>query len=393
MTLPRGCRGNRRKRMRNSLFHDLNVPIPRSQRTLIDLIGRFQSTGYGVVAFSHTVYGRPDPNKDKPDIVLKESIIESAKLAAANTSSDPTTPTTLRRLNAVVEELSDIAYFTDSADVGGEIGDHLDAYDIIALSPRSDATFASACSTANRADIIMLDYTTGRLPFKLKSSTVRAAAQLGIAFELGYASAILDPAKRKTLVRIALDLHNACRGTRNPAPRIILSSGTRVASGNDFGALALRAPGDLVSVLKALLKFGDDAAADAMGRAAEETITRCRNRKLGLCPATSDVLGNTIGVDKVTRGRQRQRENGQDSAKVMAPAIGNMKASLEKQLPATTTSDETNGATTESKDLGDGSEEGQLMSHTTSIDAKLSGQEESSDNNDEDDDNGFITFS
>ena len=392
--LPGGCRGSRRKRMRGGTqYHDLNVPIPRSQGTLVGLVGRLQSTGYGVLAFSHTIYGRPDAKKDKADNVLKDSIVHSAVMAAGSEYGlgNQQGPTMLRRLNAVVEELSDIAYY--SADVGGEVGEVLESYDIVSISPRSDATFSSACSTANRADIIMLDYTTGRLPFKLKSSAVKAASQLGIAFELCYSSAILEPSKRKALVRIAHDLRSACRGVRNPAPRIILSSGSRVASGNDFGALALRAPGDLVNVLKAFLSFDDKLAADAMGKAAEETITICRNRRLGIRLANrscSATMGNTvIGVDK------SDKESG--VGKSMAPALGGMKGSVERQLMATPESAEADDvpATEDMPSFcGVGSEEKKL---TSSIDAAMLDQEISdrNDSEDEGDDNddGFITFS
>jgi len=390
--LPGGCRGSRRKRMRDGTqYHDLNVPIPRSQGTLVGLVGRLLSTGYGVLAFSHTIYGRPDAKKDQADTVLKDSIVRSAAMAAESEyglgNQQGPTSTMLRRLNAVVEELSDIAYY--SADVGGEVGDVLKSYDIVAVSPRSDATFSSACSTANRADIIMLDYTTGRLPFKLKSSAVKAASQLGIAFELCYSSAILDPSKRKALVRIAHDLRSACRGVRNPAPRIILSSGSRVASGNDFGALALRTPGDLINVLKAVLSFDDKLAAEAMGKAAEETITICRNRRLGIHLANrscSGTMGNTaIGVDK------SDKESG--VGKSMAPALGEMRGSVKRQLMTTPESAEAdNVAATEDKlsSCGVGPEEKKLTSSMS--DQDISDRNDSEDEGDDNDD-GFITFS
>ncbi len=407
------CRKRKRKGKRptstslsDRSYHDLNVPLPRTQGCLTDLMSRLQSTGFGAIALSHTAYGRPDPKKDAAGVVLQDSVLESSLQASngasAGTSSDNTKKKNrlqiLKRLNAVVEELSDIAYYTEStADASGgggggsEVNDVLDSYDIVALSPRSDATFGSACSTASRADIIMLDYSTGRLPFKLKSSSVRAAANMGIAFELCYASAILEPSKRKALVRIALDLHNASRGVRNPSPRIILTSGARVAAGEDFGTMALRTPSDLVNVLKAVLKFGDVQAMDAMGAASGYVVTRCRNRKLGLCVVPSgggnNGMKNTVGVD--AEGRDNERE--------ASPALGSARDRIQKLIASA-------AATKQQKGKEDGAtvtkkeekREGDWTGHVQESESEPNDNEEGKDEEDDDDDDdsdGFITFS
>ena len=397
-----------------TLLYDLNVPLPRTQGALTDLMGRLQSEGYGVAAFSHTAYGRPDPKKDAAGVVLQDSVLESslqASLGVANAAAGAGAGADaggsqkrqrrlgiLKRLNAVVEELSDIAYYTDSttdnsggrggSGAGGEVRDVLDSYDVVALSPRSDATFASACSTASRADVIMLDYSTGRLPFKLKGSSIRAAAKLGIAFELCYASAILEPSKRKALVRIALDLHNASRGVRNPSPRIILTSGTRVAAGEDFGTLALRTPSDLVNLLKTVLMFGDVQAMGAMGAMSRDVVTQCRNRKLGLCIIPSDGgnngMKNTFGVNV----------EGSDDDGGSLPALGTARERIQKLIAAggTTKQDarETNEGNTLVTKRETGEEEEEI--HVQESESESNGSKEGEDG-DEDDDDGFITFS
>ena len=389
-----------------NVFHDLNVPLPRTQGALTDIMSRLQSAGYGVAAFSHTAYGRPDPKKDASDVVLQDSVLDSS-LQASHVSSAGAGQKRqgrlrmLKRLNAVVEELSDIAYYTDSTSdsscersggksgVGSEVHNVLDSYDIVALSPRSDATFASACSTASRADVIMLDYSTGRLPFKLKGSSIRAAAKLGIAFELCYASAMLEPSKRKALVRIALDLHNASRGVRNPSPRIILTSGARAAAGEDFGTLALRTPSDLVNVLKTVLKFGDLQAMGAMGAASRDVVNRCRNRKLGLCviPSGGGASGmkNTVGVD------MKVNSSNEESWPVLGTARGRIQRLI---ASAATTNQKQNAsegdASMTKKEEEEEEEEEEIRMQESESDSD--GNEEAEDN-EEDDDDGFITFS
>ena len=411
------CRKRKRKGKRptsTSLsghsYHDLNVPLPRTQGSLTDLMSRLQSTGYGAIALSHTAYGRPDPKKDAAGVVLQDSVLESslqasngasAGTSSANTKKKKNCLQILKRLNAVVEELSDIAYYTEStADASGggvgvgggsEVNDVLDSYDIVALSPRSDATFASACSTASRADIIMLDYSTGRLPFKLKGSSVRAAANMGIAFELCYASAILEPSKRKALVRIALDLHNASRGVRNPSPRIILTSGARVAAGEDFGTMALRTPSDLVNVLKTVLQFGDVQAMDAMGAASGYVVTRCRNRKLGLCVVPSgggnNGMKNTVGVD--AEGRDNEIE--------ASPALGSARDRIQKLIASAAATKQQKGkedsatVTKKEEEREDG-----WTGHMQESESEPNDNEECDNDEGDDDDNdsdGFITFS
>ena len=411
LTTPHALGGPSSEGTSSNVIHDLNVPLPRTQGALTDIMSRLQSAGYGVAAFSHTAYGRPDPKKDLSDVVLQNSVLESSLQAShvANAGAGAVQPRArhgrlriLKRLNAVVEELSDIAYYTDSTsdnsggraggDSGGgssEVHNVLDSYDIVALSPRSDATFASACSTASRADVIMLDYSTGRLPFKLKGSSIRAAAKLGIAFELCYASAILEPSKRKALVRVALDLHNASRGVRNPSPRIILTSGARVAAGEDFGTLALRTPSDLVNVLKMVLKFDDLQAIGAMGAASRDVVTRCRNRKLGLCviPSGGGAGGmkNTVGVD------MKAGSSNEESA----PVLGTARERIQRLIAsATTTNQQQQASEGDASMTKQDEEEGDEEIHMQESESDLDDNEESEDNEEDDgDDDGFITFS
>ena len=298
-SVPRGSQGGKRRRSKESCelrWHDLNVPLPRNRKSTVldqELLTRAKSVGYGVVAFSLEVYGRPDPKKDS-----------LAKFSLEVGGLDQSGITVLRRLNVVVEHLSELASFTDSevssAASRGQTADLLNSYDLVAISPRSDDTFSSVCSTASRADIIMLDYTAGRgsiqLPFKLRTSDIRSAARIGLTFDLCYGPALLDPSKRRALVRAAVELQNCCRRVQKPQPRILLSSGARIASDSDQGSLAIRTPGDLINILWTLLHFDDKMAADALGSAPEGAVARGETRKTGRGGGTSVRIDSDASI-------------------------------------------------------------------------------------------------
>lgn len=228
--------------------YDLNVCLPETyssssstkgfetiKTTKRSLWDRLRHLGYDTVAFSHTVYGQLRPDKDV------------ATVAISLPKSTDDYSNVLRRVNIVVEELSDVGLYTGanqesqtvtSSNSDGTSGGTranrnrlLSGYDIVALSPRNEATFSAACSSAHDVDILMLDYnaTRGRLPYRLRPSDIRAATNLGISFELCYASAIADPAKRKFFVQAAGEFLSASATVR-PRPTLILSSGNRTTS-------------------------------------------------------------------------------------------------------------------------------------------------------------------
>lgn len=235
----------KRRRIKKEVkVYDLNVPLPemlsllssssKGSETILKtkraLLERLQHLGYDAVAFSHTVYGQLRPDKDVATVSI--SLPKPSELST----------TLLRRVNVVVEELSDVGHFTGANEsIAGNTGDStsrgsssrslLSGYDIVAISPRNEATFSAACSSAHDVDVIMLDYNAsrGRLPYRLRSSDIRAATNLGIAFELCYGSAIADPAKRKFFVQAAGEFITASATVR-PRPTLILSSGNRTTS-------------------------------------------------------------------------------------------------------------------------------------------------------------------
>jgi hypothetical protein len=56
-------------------------------------------------------------------------------------------------------------------------------YDLLAVQPRSERTFALACNSLD-VDIISLDLSR-RLPFRFKPALIKAALARGLTFEVG----------------------------------------------------------------------------------------------------------------------------------------------------------------------------------------------------------------
>jgi RNase P/RNase MRP subunit p30 len=270
------------------------------------LIKRLISTGYSTVAISHLIYGNEKISSNMnatsviPDSVLnmkeegeEQTLSKKRKRNASTTSRNSNSSTNsrtkgtrmLRRLNVVIEQESDLANY--SYNVDSKTKHILLSYDIIAFSPRNETVLSAICKSQNLffCDIIMLDYTAGRgnvqLPFKLKPSYVSAATERGIAFELDYASALIDFSKRKAFVQASRQLLNACVGVLKPKPRIILCSGDRVLDGRDYASMVLRSGLDMVNFCQVVLGFKPDLASKVLGEHASLVVERGQNRKCG----------------------------------------------------------------------------------------------------------------
>ena len=198
---------------------------------------RLANTGFTHMAVTHTVFGAPKKDQDEAELALPESLWlggaatvskkkKSSKQAMPpdeeKEGNQPQSPVkVLRRINAVLENLADVAQYTKRrADATANAGSSTSAtthqsarilqdYDLVALSPRNDATFQSVCKTATASDIIVLDYSTGRggvqLPFKIRPADVKAAMARQAVFEIPYAPAILNRQQRKGLIQTWYD--------------------------------------------------------------------------------------------------------------------------------------------------------------------------------------------
>ena len=306
--MPKKLRGSRGSRVGDNESCDLMVPLPKSAGGVVsdveskllvkEIQDRLTSTGFTHMALTHTIYGRPKP-EDRADIAIPSSLWTTASIQPNSSSSNnnknkkkkrklnepssthlederKTKTRILRRLHVVVENQSDMGFYLSN----GPQEELLNEYDLVSVCPTNDVTFQSACASATMVDIITIDYTTRglRLPYRIRSTDVKAAIERGATFEIPIAPALLHLKQRKSLVHACQELKNSSLGLK---PRIIVSSGDRTLDGSDVGALALRIPGDLSNLCKTVLHFDDSTACNAVGLAAMQALQRGRERRFG----------------------------------------------------------------------------------------------------------------
>ena len=215
----------------SSIF-DLWIPLPKDSAVIHvqEIRRRLAETGFTHMAVTHTVFGAPKKDQDEAETALPDSLwsgnTTKAKTSKLKASKDQTSsqnqqgnsPSSavkvLRRIHAVLENQSDIAFYTkrsvnattdNSSSDSAQATRILQEYDLVSISPRNDATFQSVCRTANASDVIVLDYTSGRggvqLPFKIRPADVKAAIARQAVFEIPYAPAILNRNQRKGLIQ------------------------------------------------------------------------------------------------------------------------------------------------------------------------------------------------
>ena len=277
---------------------DLGVIMPKTNSKvkahliLGEIKERLAATGFTHMALAHTIFGRPRPLEDAADKAIDESLLydenSSSKNAKESSEPDPKKQKVVslkaqirvyRRLHAVLESLSDVGAFGTNS----QHADLINAYDLVSVSPRNDATFQSACASATNVDIITLDYTAGRgalkLPFRIRSADLKSAAQRNIAFEIPFAPALLNTKQRKALVQTCREFQNASLGVK---ARLIFSSGERTTlEETDAGAMVLRSPGDLTNLINTVFGFDPKIANESIRTTALEAMSFARRRRFG----------------------------------------------------------------------------------------------------------------
>ena len=249
--------------------YDLHLVLPNAASCdtptkvmVSQLLDRLQSTGYQTVALTHTVYGRPRPADDI-----------ASKALPAELWGDRSDVNVIRRLHAVIENLSDLGCYTaeSSQDIYHE-------YDIVSVAPRNDDSFQEACRSATAAEIITLDYSSARggLPFRIRAADVQAATARGAIFEICYAPSILHKNLRKSIISCCRELQMAGLGTKF---RLIMSSGDRVYEERDIGPIALRMPEDIVNIAKTVLQFDGKCSSAVCGEAGLAAIESGQRRR------------------------------------------------------------------------------------------------------------------
>jgi hypothetical protein len=228
------------------------------------VLDRLESTGYRTVALTHTVYGRPHVPQD-----------ESAEVLPVNITRSSNRNVLCRLHRMVIENLSDLGFYTTPSSATQSI---FADYNLVKVSPCNNATFQQACATATAAEIItLLEYTVrGRLFFFwIRSADVQAAAARCAVFAIPYTKAILCKNHSKTLIHVCQELQAASLGTEvNAIPRL----GARIYQERDVGALALRAPEDLVHLAKTVLSFDDRTSSRFCGAAGHFVVEQGERR-------------------------------------------------------------------------------------------------------------------
>jgi RNase P/RNase MRP subunit p30 len=275
---------------------DLLLPVPKQTQDLesklfvLQLLERLEASGFTHAALAHTVYGCPRLPEDRVDTVLPKSIWEKDSTKQA---SNPTSFRVFRRLHAVVENLSDVGFYAIKADDASPL---LEEYDLVSIAPRNDASFQACCVSATAAEIITLDYTSGRggvqLPFRIRTTDVKAAVERRAVFEIPYAAAILNQNQRKALVQTCRELQMASLGLK---AKVLFSSGGRIEGQTDVGAMALRTPGDLVNLMESVLRFDSGTAHDALATTGAFVLAQGRKRRFG------ESIVSDIYIDDGTR--------------------------------------------------------------------------------------------
>jgi hypothetical protein len=210
------------------------------------LLDRCEQLGYKSAAFSHTVFGKVQSERDSVDAAFSSNAFSGEESKASSSSCQ-----VYRRINVVIEDLADIRVFTtggtttttetislqlsvkEKASKGGCA--ILQGYDLVAVLPKNEASFRSCCQSARGADIIMLDYMSGRgsrpFPYALRGADLQAASELGIAFEICYSPMLVDninsTVKRKTFIQAIRHFLQASHSCVQPKPMLLISSGSR----------------------------------------------------------------------------------------------------------------------------------------------------------------------
>jgi len=330
------------------------------EKTLLvsQLLDRLEDSGYRKVALAHKIFGSPrrGADDDQADTAIPKSLFQINSQTKGSRRKKPRGLEVYRRLHVVAENLSDVGLYTvrKTARPGHlvsqqgkeeEIQELIDGYDLVSMAPTNDATFQAACSSATAVDIITLDYSVGRagvqLPFKIRTLDVKNATERGAVFEIPYAPAILNRNQRKGLIQTCRELQTASIGLK---PRIILSSGDRtfLASDSDAGAAALRLPGDLGNMMRAVLRFDSKTASCAISLAGDMALDHARKRRFGAVAVVSVSIcnrekqftrskspqGNRDRPDQESKSKGKSAktlyQTGHEPAETIATDLGNL---------------------------------------------------------------------
>nr|XP_002129371.1 ribonuclease P protein subunit p30-like [Ciona intestinalis] len=154
-------------------------------------------------------------------------------------------------------------------------------YDIIAVLPRTDRLFHSAC-TELHIDIICIDGSE-KLPYLPKHATVQAAISRGINFEVCYAPMIRDTTMRRLTINNVQRLVESSKGKN-----LILSSGA-------LHQMEMRGPYDVAN-LSTLFGIKENLHIHCVSNNCRSAIVHSFTRKTAKCAVYVQQLNETIAT-------------------------------------------------------------------------------------------------
>ncbi|KAH9026815.1 PHP domain-like protein [Lactarius pseudohatsudake] len=210
--------------------------------------------GYSVIAFNQSIKTKVEP---KTFVNALDPLLRLVKKRPGIIY--------LKRLTIVLDEDSEKGFGLTNAH-----SNLFTPYDIIALAPTTEASFSLACLTHTQpsplsAHIISVPLDVPRLPFRMKHTMVRTALRNGAVFEIPYASALDNIAKR-----------NWWAAAREVV-RVTKGKGL-IVTGGGMDVADLRAPRD-VGNLVTFLGLAQDMAHNAATITPKSLVLRAQTRK------------------------------------------------------------------------------------------------------------------
>ncbi|CAN8301194.1 unnamed protein product [Cochlearia groenlandica] len=139
----------------------------------------------------------------------------------------------------------------------------LKSYDIVAVRPMNQNTFAYACEKAE-VDIISIDFS--KMPFRLMHPMVKAAMKRGIYFEIKYSDLLKDAQTRRQVISNAKLLVDWTKGKN-----LIISSGAPSVT-------EVRGPNDVINLMS-LLGLSAERARAAISKNCSNMIAKVLKKK------------------------------------------------------------------------------------------------------------------
>ncbi|KAA8498011.1 Ribonuclease P protein subunit p30 [Porphyridium purpureum] len=198
------------------MFHDLGVlesacAHVRPEEFLREVAG----LGYDVIAIEQEVAGQP-PKELQPSALVHRLREAQAAMSSRDSGQGHNVlrvtkrpaVTILSRLTIIANQPGELAHLAPFAD----------RFDLLALRSSSEKVVQRAMQ--QDIDIVCLDVSQNRSPFRVKAPLLNVAIETGVVFELRYSNLLRTAALRKTFLAHAAELAETTKGKR-----VIITSG------------------------------------------------------------------------------------------------------------------------------------------------------------------------